>query len=242
MARRRMFSPDIVCSDAFLDMPTSSRELYFQLGMVADDDGFVNPRKTMRMIGASDDDLKILITKRFTIPFESGVIVIKHWKISNNIRADMYKPTLYLEERKTLYTKENMAYSLDESKSRKTSRNRNIPRNVQRTIGKVRLGKVRLGKVTLPAKAGETTYSKDFLEFWERYPKKIGKGAAWSSWNKVTHPTIIDLTDAIQRQVTSLQWKRDNGQYIPNPATWLNQRRWEDETQPEANTYKVTKI
>ncbi len=116
--------------------------------MVADDDGFVNPRKTMRMIGASDDDLKILITKRFVIPFENGVIVIKHWRISNNVRADMYKPTLYTEEMKMLHTKENMAYTMDESKARKALRIRNVPRNVPRTIGKVRLGKDRIGNTT----------------------------------------------------------------------------------------------
>ena len=81
MAQRRMFSPEIVCSDAFLDMPSSSRDLYYQLGMYADDDGFVNPRKIMRMISSSEDDLKILIAKRFVLSFPSGVLVVKHWNI-----------------------------------------------------------------------------------------------------------------------------------------------------------------
>lgn len=113
MAQRRMFSPDIVCSDAFLDMPTSSQALYYSLGMYADDDGFVNPRKIMRMLGVAEDDLKILIGKRFVLPFASGVIVIKHWKINNLVRKDWYRPTQYLEERAMLLVKENGAYTDD---------------------------------------------------------------------------------------------------------------------------------
>ena len=108
---RRMFSPKIVESDAFLDMPISTQALYFHLGMESDDDGFVNPKRTMRLIGASEDDLKVLITKRFVLPFESGVIVIKHWKINNLIRKDFYKPTLYIEEKAQLDTKTNGAYT-----------------------------------------------------------------------------------------------------------------------------------
>lgn len=111
MAQRRMFSPAIVGSDAFLDMPTSSRELYFQLGMAADDDGFVNPKRIMRMVGASEDDLKVLLTKRFCLTFESGVIVIKHWKINNLIKLDRYKETMYVEEKRALKTKENGIYT-----------------------------------------------------------------------------------------------------------------------------------
>lgn len=111
MAQRRMFSPAIVSSDAFLDMPASSQALYFQLGMRADDDGFVNPRGAMRLVNASEDDLKILIAKRFVLPFENGVIVIKHWKVNNLIKNDRYKPTIYEELKSTLYEKSNGAYT-----------------------------------------------------------------------------------------------------------------------------------
>ena len=108
-----MFSIKIVGSDAFLEMPTSSRELYFQLGMYADDDGFVNPRKIMRMIGSSNDDLKMLIAKRFVLSFENGVIVIKHWRVNNMVRKDFYQPTEYLEQKRTLFVKENKVYTDD---------------------------------------------------------------------------------------------------------------------------------
>lgn len=106
-----MFSLKIVDSDAFLDMPTSSRELYFQLGMRADDDGFVNPKKIIRMLGASEDDLRVLLSKRFLIAFENGVVVLKHWRINNLIRKDFYQETVYLDEKKRLYIKENKAYT-----------------------------------------------------------------------------------------------------------------------------------
>lgn len=112
MAERRMFAKTIIDSDAFLDMPLSAQALYFHLSMRADDDGFINnPKKIQRMVGASDDDCKLLIMKRFIITFESGVIVIKHWKIHNYIQKDRYKPTIYQEEKATLSTKDNKAYT-----------------------------------------------------------------------------------------------------------------------------------
>jgi hypothetical protein len=111
MAQRRMFSPDIVESDAFLDMPASSQALYFHLGMYADDDGFVNPQKIMRMMNAGVDDLKVIITKRFVLPFQSGVVVIKHWRINNLVRKDWYKKTKYVEEKKLIKLKKNGAYT-----------------------------------------------------------------------------------------------------------------------------------
>ncbi len=116
MAERRMFAKTIIDSDAFLDMPLSTQALYFHLGMRADDDGFINnPRKIQRMIGSSDDDLKILIAKRYVIPFESGVICIKHWKINNYIQKDRYKQTVYQKEKSELFLKDNGSYSLQDT-------------------------------------------------------------------------------------------------------------------------------
>ena len=98
MAQRRMFSSQIVTSDEFLEMPLSSQGLYFHLGMSADDDGFVTPRKILRMVGASEDDFKLLVYKKFLIPFENGVIVITHWKQNNYLRNDRYTPSIYKPE------------------------------------------------------------------------------------------------------------------------------------------------
>ena len=137
MAERRMFAKTIIDSDAFLDMPLSTQSLYFHLSMRADDDGFINnPRKIQRMIGGSDDDLKLLVAKNFIIPFESGIVVIKHWKIHNYIRNDRYKETVYQEEMSQLDVKENKAYTLG------------IPNGYQMET-QVRLGKDRIGKDSL---------------------------------------------------------------------------------------------
>ena len=112
MAEKRMFTQKIIDSDAFLDMPLSTQALYFHLNMRADDDGFVNnPKRIQRTVGASDDDLKLLIAKRFLICFENGVIVIKHWRMHNTLKNDRYRPTQYQEEYKRLEIKDNKAYT-----------------------------------------------------------------------------------------------------------------------------------
>ena len=137
MAERRMFAKAIIDSDAFIDMPVTARLLYYDLGMRADDDGFVNsPKKIMRMVGASQDDLAILISKKFIIPFETGVVVIKHWRIHNYIQKDRYKPTKYEEEMEQLTVKENGAYTLDTE----------CIQTVSKMDTQVRLGKDSLGK------------------------------------------------------------------------------------------------
>ena len=147
MAQRRMFNKKITETDLFLDMPMSAQCLYFHLNMSADDDGFIGNVKTVkRMIGASDDDLKLLMAKEFIIPFESGVVVIKDWKIHNYIRSDRYAETVYLEEKRQLSVSDNGRYALGVPDV--------IPNviptvdgwDTQDRLGKDRLGKDRLGK------------------------------------------------------------------------------------------------
>ena len=153
MAERRMFAKTIIDSDAFLDMPMSTQALYFHLSMRADDDGFINnPKRIQRMIGASDDDLKLLIAKSFIITFESGVVVIKHWKIHNYIQSDRYKPTVYAEEKAQLDVKKNKAYTLND----KCIHDVYIT-DTQDRLGKDRLGKDRLGKDNTEGKAKRFT-------------------------------------------------------------------------------------
>ena len=135
-----MFAKTIVLSDAFLDMPLSARCLYFTLGMLADDDGFVNaPRSVMRQCGASDDDMKLLMAKKFVLLFDSGVIVIKHWRINNYLQKDRYKETKYLDEKATLTTDENGSYHRTESMYTDTV-------YTQDRLGKDRIGEDREGK------------------------------------------------------------------------------------------------
>ena len=175
MAERRMFAKTIVTSDSFLDMPPTARCLYFTLGMFADDDGFVNnPKSIMRQIGSTSDDINILIAKKFLIAFESGVIVIKHWKIHNYIQSDRYHPTKYQDEKSTLLLDENKAYTQTE-----------VPciQDVSKVDTEVRLGKSkskdRLGKDRLD------TYSYD------DQPKKS---------KRFTPPTVEEVAAYIREQ------------------------------------------
>mgnify|MGYP007004112590 FL=1 len=113
LAQKRMFTMKIVDSDAFLEMPLSTQCLYFHLNMRADDDGFIgNTKRIMKIIGASEDDLRLLIAKRFVLTFEDGVIVIKHWRMHNTLSRDRYAETSYTDEKKMLLLKDNGSYSL----------------------------------------------------------------------------------------------------------------------------------
>lgn len=136
-----MMSKSIIKSDTFLDMPATTQNLYFHMLLDADDDGFINaPKSIMRMIGAKEDDMKVLVAKQFVIPFESGVVVIKDWKIHNYIQNDRYKPST-LPERDLLNIQKDKTYTLKSDVSRMDTE---CIQTV--SIGKDRLGKVRLGK------------------------------------------------------------------------------------------------
>lgn len=169
MAERRMFAKTIIDSDAFLDMPLSTQALYFHLSMRADDDGFINnPKKIQRMVGAADDDLKLLALKRFVIPFETGVCVIKHWLIHNYIRSDRYKETVYQDEKRMLGVKGNKTYTLSVPAPETADVGACLPvgipddnqlvdkRETQVRLGKDRIGKVSIGEESIGECEGET--------------------------------------------------------------------------------------
>lgn len=142
MAERRMFAKSVIDSDAFSDMPLTTQALYFHLGMQADDDGFVNsPKKIQRSIGATVDDMKLLIAKGFIIPFNSGVIVITHWKIHNYIRKDTYNETTCREEKALLELRENKIYYMPGH-----APSTDCIRTVDEPLTQVRIGKDRIGK------------------------------------------------------------------------------------------------
>ena len=145
MANKRMFNIKIVDSDAFLDMPLSTQCLYFHLNMRADDDGFVgNPKRIQRLIGASDDDLKLLIVKKFILTFENGVIVIKHWRIHNAIKYANYHETNYTEEKSKLYLKKNYSYTLDSNQGTAL-----IKKREEKNIDEMRIDEKRLDEIRL---------------------------------------------------------------------------------------------
>ena len=132
MAQKRMFDKTITNSDEFLEMPDSSQNLYFHLSMNADDDGFVNNWKSiMRMTGHKEDDLKVLVAKQFIIPFDSGVIVIKHWRINNYLRNDRYIETKYKEEKSKLTLDDNLVYQRDTNGIHSIDKNRIVKNSIE---------------------------------------------------------------------------------------------------------------
>jgi len=140
-----MFSLKVIDTDEFIDMPSSARLLYYDLSMRADDDGFVaSPKKIQRMTGCSNDDFKLLIAKQYLIPFETGVCVIKHWRLHNYISKDRYTKTIYSEEFEKINEVDGV-YECEESVYTKCIQNVDNP-STQVRLGKDRLGKDRLGK------------------------------------------------------------------------------------------------
>lgn len=222
MAERRMFAKTIIDSDAFLDMPTSARLLYYDLSMRADDDGFINsPKKIIRMTGASDDDLKVLIIKKFVIPFENGVVVIKHWLIHNYIRKDTYNETPYKEQKAMLIVDENKSYKLI---------NDTRIQSVDESSTQDRLGKVSIGKDSIDnipasegkpspafAKASKHKYGeyknvllkdeelqklKDEYENWEKLIRYLDEYIEMKGYKAKSHYLCIKkwVVDALKRQ------------------------------------------
>lgn len=184
MAEKRMFAKTIIDSDAFIDMPMSAQCLYFHLCMRADDQGFINnPRKIQRMIGSGIDDLKLLITKNFIIPFESGVIVIKHWWIHNYIRGDRVKGTVYSEEMSQLSKKENGTYTL---KTEQLSMSDGCQSLVSQTPDKCqhRLDEIRLDENKLDIGAQD-----------EMESESADEKSKTSSRSKFVKPTYQDIYD-----------------------------------------------
>lgn len=153
MGNRRMFSKKITDTDRFLDMPASAQNLYFHLNMHADDDGFLGNAKTIkRMVGASDDDLKLLVTKQFLIPFDDGVVVIKDWRIHNYIRSDRYRSTIYTDHKNSLQINENQQYELVSEQPKEVGMTDGIPsgnQNGYQMDTQVKLSQVKSGEVKL---------------------------------------------------------------------------------------------
>jgi hypothetical protein len=185
MAERRMFAKSIIDTDAFLSMPLSTQALYFHLCMREDDDGFVsNPRKIQRMISCTDDDLKLLVAKRYILVFESGIIVIKHWKLHNYIRRDTYRETLYSEEKAQLFEKSDGVYTDHPIDQPLRIRDEPVDGSLtQDRIGKDRLGKVSVGKESTGVKGEKRSrFTPPTLDEVKTYCKERGNIVDAQRW------------------------------------------------------------
>ncbi|EOH8749774.1 DNA replication protein [Enterococcus faecalis] len=228
-----MFAKTIIDSDAFLDMPLSTQSLYFHLSMRADDDGFINnPKKIQRMVGCGDDDLKLLMAKRFILVFDSGVIVIKHWKIHNYIRNDRYKPTLYQEEKAELAEKNSKAYTF-KTEVIESEKHLGIPddnRMGYQMDTPVRLGKDRLVKDKKKNSVEpSSTMPELFEKVWKTYPKKTNKKKAREQFLK-KFKTEEDLESFKKGYKDYLAYIKLNDWYHPQELfRWIRDDRYNDE-------------
>lgn len=236
MAERRMFTLKIVDSDAFLDMPLSTQALYFHLNMRADDDGFVNnPKKVARMIGASEDDIKLLIAKRFLLAFNNGLVVIKHWHMHNLVRKDRYNPTQYIEQKLQIELKKNGAYTekdgLDLSEC-----SSELPDNQMATTWQpngnqmatqVRLGKCSIGKDKNICPKDQvqigSKYTDDFERVWAVYPRHDDKAQAYVQYKARLNSGWSDeeLFTASQAYANACLKNRTDKKYIKMGKTFF---------------------
>jgi len=224
MATKRMFSLNVVDTDAFLEMPVTSRLLYYDLGMRADDDGFVsNWKKILLFTGMKEDDMKVLIAKKFVIPFESGVIVIRHWRMNNYLQNDRTKPTIYQEELKQLEVDENNVYNLD-----------------TKCIHSIDKNSIEENSIDKNSINNEQIYINEFDELWDIYPNKKGKKDALKHYIKARKQgnDFLKIKQGLQKYVDYIKNNNVNAQYIKHGSTWFNQECWNDDY---SNIEKTTK-
>lgn len=226
-----MFSKTIIDSGRFLRMPPTSRLLYYDLGMAADDDGIVEAFSVLRTTGAAEDDLKVLAAKKFiTVLNDDLVSYINDWHENNYIRPDRYTPTAHSEL--LVKVESSMPDSVADGNQMSTV---GIPDD-NHCRPQVRLGKDRIGKAKK-----ETISDERFDLFWKAYPRHVAKQNAIRAFAKL-NPSE-DLFQTILKDIEARKetdaWSKEGGQFIPHPATYLNGRRWEDEMPkptPSVNT------
>lgn len=214
MAQKRMFDKKVVGADKFIDLPNSTKALYFMAGMDADDKGFFQPRKIQRMCGFSDDDFKLLIAKGYFLLFESGVMVVTDWNKNNWLDNRRITETEYIDELKLLKLI-NQKYEFD----------------VESTLAKPMLSQYSIEENSIE----ENSIYAHFEQFWKAYPKKVSKQKCikWFEKNKPDEQLLKTILEQLERFKQTKDWLKDNGQFIPYPDTWLRNRRWEDEFETE---------
>ena len=216
-----MFSKSIVCSSQFLRMPATSRLLYYDLGMAADDDGYCEWYPIIAMTGAKEQDLEVLKANNFIYIFDSNILIIKDWKENNLIRSDRYTPSKHIGKYENI-----VGIEMPDISQITEMTQSGIPSDNQMDT-QVRLGKVRLDKVNTPhSKMSE----EDFTTFWNAYPKHKEKKTTYAKFLKIDKGHLPTILSALEEQKNSEQWKKDGGQFIPYPSTWINKERWTDET------------
>lgn len=235
MARKRMFDLEIINQDSFLDLPMESKAIYFLLGMEADDEGFVAPKKVLRLYGGTEDSLKILIAKNFIIPFSTGVIVITDWKRNNWLDSRRIKNTIYQEEKTQItYNPTSEKYeltgafidakqmlsenSIEENRIVENSIEENsVENNIVISNGNDHVSKSQL--------------EEEFEDVWSNYPRKQGKQNALKSYIKARKKgtTKEEVLIGLENYVNYITIEKIQQQYIKQGSTWFNQECWKDD-------------
>lgn len=246
MAERRMFTKKITDDDHFLNLSSPAQALYLHLSMNADDDGFCNQiTASMFKAHASVTDLEALLKNRYIYQFDSGVIVIKHWRMANALRKDRYTPTAFKNEMAMLKVGENGAYKFPDSTDLVAERLPNGCQMVAERLPQVSIGKISIDKnINTNISCNENSEievldQKEmwFESFWEIYPKHQDKKKAKQKFlklctNEKEYKAIMDGL----RNVLPI-WAKKDTKYIPMPTTWLNGERWNDEV--NVNLYEL---
>ena len=238
MAERRMFTKKITDDDHFLNLSSPAQALYLHLSMNADDDGFCNQiTASMFKAHASVTDLEALLKNRYIYQFDSGVIVIKHWRMANALRKDRYTPTAFKNEMAMLKVGENGAYKFPDSTDSVAERLPNGCQMVAERLPQVSIGKVSIDKnnknnISCNENSEiEVLDQKEmwFESFWEIYPKHQDKKKAKQKFLKLCkdEKKYQEIMQGL-RNVLPV-WAKKDTKYIPMPTTWLNGERWNDE-------------
>lgn len=247
MAKKRMFSLLVIDTDTFLDMPLSAQALYFHLCMRADDDGFIgNPKRIMRLINASEDDLKILLAKGFVIKFdEVGVLVVKHWRIHNTIQSDRYTRTIYSDELNRLCINDNKSYALmDGGNNLETKRKQIVSTDIGidkgleedqeedsdleqeelRRVDKGEINKCSESSLTPSQKGQITKQAKTLFDhLWSLYPKKRGKSSVSDKQKRrILEVGQENMEAAIRNYINEIEQNGTDMQYVKNGSTFFN--------------------
>jgi len=216
MAQKRMFSLNVVDTDKFLEMPISSRLLYYELGMRADDDGFVdNWKKILMFTGLKEDDMKVLISKQFVIPFESGVIVIRHWRLNNYLQNDRTKPTIYQDELKQLNLDENNVYTMDTTCIHSIDKNSIVENSIE-----YKFKKPTIEEIEEYCKERKNGIDADrFYNFYESKGWYVGKNKMkdWKACVRTWEKKISDnLPSWFDKKIETQQMTKEEQQEIDN--------------------------
>lgn len=243
-----MFDLEVINQDSFLDLPMEAKALYFLLGMNADDEGFVSPRKVLRLYGGTEDSIKILALKNFIIPFKTGVIVITDWNNNNWLDSRRLKPTIYQEEKQMLiYDEASKKYVVDTNAKQMLRENRIEENRIEENRveeSSIDNNQQELSALT-PIQSDNSILSKkdlenEFEKLWSIYPNKKGKEQAKNKYilARKHGTTYEEIEQGLNNYINYCNVEKTDVKFIKHGSTWFNQKCWNDDYKVSNNSNK----